>query len=93
MLKKAATVPPDLIAKVKRNFKVRTETEAIVLALREMTFMDEMGRALRASSGKSSASQATAATNSTQTPMNTKQRNTSSIWMEVANPDARAPKA
>ncbi len=58
MLKRAARVkktynlPPDLIARVKRIFRARTETEAIVLALREMAFMDEVVRAHQATSGK-----------------------------------------
>ena len=51
-VKKTYNLPPDLIARVRRIFKVKTETEAIVLALREMTFMEEVERALRASSGK-----------------------------------------
>jgi len=41
-----------LIARVQKIFKAKTETEAIVLALREMTLMEEIGRALRAMSGK-----------------------------------------
>ena len=51
-VKKTYNLPPDLIARVKRIFKARTETEAIILALREMTFMEEIDRGLRASSGK-----------------------------------------
>jgi len=51
-VKKTYNLPPDLIARVKRIFRARTETEAIVLALREMTFMDEVDRALRSTSGK-----------------------------------------
>ena len=44
-------------------------------------------------SGKSSASQATAATNSTQTPTNTRQRNTSSIHRRSGEPAAKAANA
>jgi hypothetical protein len=51
-VKKTYNLPPDLIARVRRIFKAKTETEAIVLALKEMTFMDEVVRALRATSGK-----------------------------------------
>jgi hypothetical protein len=51
-VKKTYNLPPDLIARVRKIFKAKTETEAIVLALREMTFMEEVGRALRATSGK-----------------------------------------
>lgn len=51
-VKKTYNLPPDLIARVKRIFKARTETEAIVLALREMTFMEEVERAIRGTSGK-----------------------------------------
>ena len=43
-------------------------------------------------SGNSSASQATAATNSTQTPMNVRHRRTSSIRRDVAKPAAHAEK-
>jgi hypothetical protein len=50
--KKTYDLPPDLIARVRRILKAKTETEAIVLALREMTFMEEVERALRASSGR-----------------------------------------
>ncbi len=51
-VKKTYNLPPDLIARVKKVFKVKTETEAIVLALQEMIFMDELERALRGVSGK-----------------------------------------
>jgi len=51
-VKKTYNLPPDLIARVKRIFKARTETEAIVLALSEMTFMEEVERAIRGTSGK-----------------------------------------
>ena len=51
-VKKTYNLPPDLIARVRKLFKAKTETEAIVLALREMTFMEEVDHALRSSSGK-----------------------------------------
>jgi hypothetical protein len=51
-VKKTYNLPPDLIARVKRIFRAKTETEAIVLALQEMTFMDDVDRTLRTTSGK-----------------------------------------
>lgn len=51
-VKKTYNLPPDLIARVRKLFQAKTETEAIILALREMTFMEEVERALRATSGK-----------------------------------------
>jgi hypothetical protein len=51
-VKKTYNLPPDLIARVRKIFKVKTETEAIVLALREMTFMEEVEQALRTTSGR-----------------------------------------
>ena len=51
-VKKTYNLPPDLIARVRRIFKAKTETEAIILALKEMTFMEEVTTALRATSGK-----------------------------------------
>jgi len=50
-VKKTYNLPPDLISRVRRIFKAKTETEAIVLALREMTFMEEVDRAVRTTSG------------------------------------------
>ena len=47
----------------------------------------------RLGSVNSSASQAVAATNSTQTPMNAVVRKKSSIGSEVENPDSKAEKA
>lgn len=51
-VKKTYNLPPDLISRVRRIFKAKTETEAIILALKEMTFMEEVTAALRASSGR-----------------------------------------
>jgi hypothetical protein len=51
-VKKTYNLPPDLIERVKKIFKARTETDAVILALREMTFMEEVGRAIRSTSGK-----------------------------------------
>jgi len=51
-VKKTYNLPPDLISRVRKIFKVKTETEAIVLALREIAFMDEVEGALRAASGR-----------------------------------------
>ena len=52
LVKKTYNLPPDLISRVTRIFKARTETEAVIRALREMTFMDDVTRALRSTSGK-----------------------------------------
>ena len=51
-VKKTYNLPQDLIARVKKILGAKTETEAIVLALREMAFMEDVDRALRNSSGK-----------------------------------------
>jgi len=51
-VKKTYNLPPDLIARVKRIFRAKTETEAIVLALQEMTFMEDVVRTLQTTSGK-----------------------------------------
>jgi len=51
-VKKTYNLPPTLISRVRKIFKVKTETEAIVLALREMTFMEDVERAVRSTSGK-----------------------------------------
>jgi len=51
-VKKTYNLPPDLIARVKKIFRAKTETEAIVLALQEMSFMDEVVRTLHTTSGK-----------------------------------------
>jgi hypothetical protein len=50
-VKKTYNLPPDLIDRVRKIFKARTETEAIILALKEMTFMEDVTRALRSTSG------------------------------------------
>ncbi len=51
-VKKTYNLPEDLILLAKRHFKARTETEAVILALRQVAFMDEVDRAMRATSGK-----------------------------------------
>lgn len=51
-VKKTYNLPADLIARVKRQLKARTETEAIVLALREIDFMNDVERRLRRTSGR-----------------------------------------
>ncbi len=51
-VKKTYNLPPDLIARAKRVLKARTETEAIVQSLREVAFLDDVERALRATSGR-----------------------------------------
>jgi hypothetical protein len=40
------------VLKAKRILAVKTETEAIVRSLEEVTFMDEVERAVRASAGR-----------------------------------------
>ena len=50
--KKTYNLPTALIARAKRVLKARTETEAIVRSLREVAFMDDVERAVRASSGR-----------------------------------------
>lgn len=49
-VRKTCTLPPDLLARVRRLFRAKTETQAILLALRETTFMEEVERALRSTS-------------------------------------------
>jgi len=51
-VKKTYNLPPDLIARAKRVLKARTETEAIIRSLREVAFLDDIERAVRATSGR-----------------------------------------
>jgi hypothetical protein len=50
-VKKTYNLPPDLVLRAKKVLKARTETEAIVRSLEEAVFMNEVERAVRASSG------------------------------------------
>ena len=51
-VKKTYNLPKDLIALMKRHFKVKTETEAIILAMKEIAFMDEVEHGLKKISGR-----------------------------------------
>lgn len=51
-VKKTYNLPPTLVSRAKRILKARTETEAIVKSLDVVTFMDEVERAVRATSGR-----------------------------------------
>lgn len=51
-VKKTYNLDPALIARAKRIFKAKTETEAITRALEDLAFMDELEKALRATRGK-----------------------------------------
>jgi hypothetical protein len=51
-VKKTYNLPPRLVARAKRVFKVRTETEAIVRSLEDVVFMDDVERAIRATGGR-----------------------------------------
>lgn len=51
-VKKTYNLPPRLVARARRVFKVRTETEAIVRSLEEALFMDDVERAVRATGGR-----------------------------------------
>ncbi len=50
--KKTYNLPVKLITRAKRVLKAKTETEAIVRSLEEVTFMDEVERAVRAAGGR-----------------------------------------
>ena len=52
IVKKTYNLPVQLIERAKKIFKAKTETEAIVLALRELALMDDVQKALRAVSGR-----------------------------------------
>jgi hypothetical protein len=51
-VKKTYNLPPALVRRVRRILGVETETEAVILALREMAFMDDVDRALAGTSGR-----------------------------------------
>lgn len=51
-IKKTFNLPPDLVSRVKRILKARTETEAIVRCMEEVAFMDDVERTLRATGGR-----------------------------------------
>ena len=51
-VKKTYNLPPELITLVKKHFKVKTETQAIILALEQIAHMERVEKAMRATSGK-----------------------------------------
>jgi hypothetical protein len=51
-VKKTYNLPPRLVARVKRLLRTRTETEAIVRCMEDVAYMEEVQRAVRASSGR-----------------------------------------
>lgn len=50
--KKAYDLPPDLVKRVKKVLDAKTETEAIILCMNEVAFMDDVERALKGTGGK-----------------------------------------
>jgi hypothetical protein len=50
--KKAYELPPDLVKRVKKVLDTRTETEAIILCMNEVAFMDDVERAVKQTGGK-----------------------------------------
>lgn len=51
-VKKTFNLPPDLVARVKRGFRVKTETEAVIQALQRVADDDEIYAGIRRASGK-----------------------------------------
>ena len=51
-VKKTYNLPPDLIERARRILGARTETETIVRSLREVAFLDEVDRAVKATAGR-----------------------------------------
>ena len=51
-VKKTYNLPPRLVSRAKRILGVKTETQAIVRSLEEVTFMDEVEKAVRKTSGQ-----------------------------------------
>jgi hypothetical protein len=51
-VKKTYNLPPALVRRVKRIYKVKTETEAIIRCMEEAAFMQNVERAVRAVGGK-----------------------------------------
>ncbi|MEZ4295383.1 MAG: hypothetical protein R3B70_10440 [Polyangiaceae bacterium] len=50
-MKKSYRLPADLVRRVKRVLRAKTETEAIVQCMREAAFMGEVERVLRETGG------------------------------------------
>lgn len=51
-VKKTYNLPPDLIERARRIFRVRTETEAIVRSLEEIAHEDDVQRMIRRTAGR-----------------------------------------
>jgi len=51
-VKKTYNLPPALVSRAKKVLHARTETEAIVISLREVAFLDDVERALRRTGGR-----------------------------------------
>ena len=50
-VKKTYNLPPDLVRRVKKVLRTKTETEAIVRCMQEVAFMDDVERAVREAGG------------------------------------------
>ena len=51
-VRKTYNLPPDLVRRVKKVLKAKTETEAIVRCMSEVAFMDEVERAVKETGGR-----------------------------------------
>lgn len=49
-MKKTYNLPPDLVQRAKKVLGARTETEAIIISLEDAVFMNEVERAVKATS-------------------------------------------
>jgi hypothetical protein len=50
--KKTYDLPPALVKRVKKVLDAKTETEAIILCMNEVAFMDDVERAVKETGGK-----------------------------------------
>jgi hypothetical protein len=50
-VKKTYNLPPDLVRRVKKVLRAKTETEAIVRCMQQVAFMDDVERAVRETGG------------------------------------------
>jgi hypothetical protein len=51
-VKKTYNLPPDLVRRVKKVLRAKTETEAIVRCMSEVAFMDEVEKAVKRTGGR-----------------------------------------
>ena len=51
-MKKTYNLPPELVSRAKQILRARTETEAIVRSLEEVTHDDQIHRAVRRAGGR-----------------------------------------